>query len=106
MWPFFALSSSTRSRARSKAAIGRYPKAREVVWVQEEPRNQGACAYLLESLNLFSCLRELQTQITVARPYSAAPAVGSHGLHLDQQKTIVSDALRLQSHAAQKKKTA
>ncbi len=89
-----------------RAAIEGYPNAREVVWVQEEPRNQGACAFLLESLNLFSCLREPQTMIIVARPYSAAPAVGSYALHLEQQKTIVSDALRLHGRAGQKKKTA
>jgi 2-oxoglutarate dehydrogenase E1 component len=89
-----------------RAAIDSYPNAREVVWVQEEPRNQGACAFLLESLNLFSCLHVPQTMVTVARPYSAAPAVGSHSLHLEQQKTIVNDALRLHDRAAQKKKTA
>ncbi|MDZ7736837.1 MAG: hypothetical protein U5P41_12615 [Gammaproteobacteria bacterium] len=35
-----------------------YPNVEDVVWVQEEPRNQGACAYLLESLNLFGSLNE------------------------------------------------
>ncbi|HTT08178.1 MAG TPA: 2-oxoglutarate dehydrogenase E1 component [Gammaproteobacteria bacterium] len=89
-----------------RAAIESYPNAREVVWVQEEPHNQGACAFLLESLNLFSCLHAPQNMIIVARPHSAAPAVGSLALHQEQQKTIVSDALRLQDRTAQKKKTA
>jgi 2-oxoglutarate dehydrogenase E1 component len=74
--------------------------------VQEEPRNQGACAYLLESLNLFGCLHEPQQLVIVARPYSASPAVGSYTKHVEQQQVLVADALRLaqrQARAEQKK---
>ena len=88
--------------------IDRYSNAREVVWVQEEPRNQGACAYLLESLSLFGCLHEPQQLIIVARPYSASPAVGSYAKHVEQQQTLVTDALRLKQRQAraEQKKTA
>jgi 2-oxoglutarate dehydrogenase E1 component len=82
-------------REELKSALERYPNAREVVWVQEEPRNQGAIAYLLEGLHLFSCLHEPQQLVIVARPYSASPAVGSHSKHVEQQKQVVNEALRL-----------
>jgi 2-oxoglutarate dehydrogenase E1 component len=82
-------------REELKTAIDHYPNAREVVWVQEEPRNQGAIAYLLEGLHLFSCLHDPQQLVIVARPYSASPAVGSHVKHVEQQKQVVNEALRL-----------
>lgn len=80
--------------------IDSYPNAREVVWVQEEPRNQGACAYLLESLNLFGSLNEGQQMLIVARPYSASPAVGYPSLHLEQQRRLVEEALALEEYSA------
>jgi 2-oxoglutarate dehydrogenase E1 component len=93
-------------REELRQILARYPNAVEVVWVQEEPRNQGACAYLLESLNLFGCLHEPQQLVIVARPYSASPAVGSYTKHVEQQQVLVADALRLaqrQARAEQKK---
>ncbi|MCC6713655.1 MAG: 2-oxoglutarate dehydrogenase E1 component, partial [Gammaproteobacteria bacterium] len=95
-------------REELKQAIEHYPNAKEVVWVQEEPRNQGAIAYLLEGLHLFSCLHEPQQLVIVARPYSASPAVGSHVNHVEQQQQLVSEALRLSRRGAQQpqKKTA
>jgi 2-oxoglutarate dehydrogenase E1 component len=76
--------------------INRYPNAREVAWVQEEPRNQGAWVYLLSRLHLFGCLHEPQQLLVIARPYSASPAVGYMWKHLEQQRALISDALRLQ----------
>ncbi len=95
-------------REELKQAIEGYPNAKEVVWVQEEPRNQGAIAYLLEGLHLFSCLHEPQQLVIVARPYSASPAVGSYAKHVEQQQQLVSEALRLTRRGAQQpqKKTA
>ncbi len=95
-------------REELKQAIERYPNAKEVVWVQEEPRNQGAIAYLLEGLHLFSCLHEPQQLVIVARPYSASPAVGSYAKHVEQQQQLVSEALRLTRRGVQQpqKKTA
>jgi len=76
--------------------IDGYPNVSEVVWVQEEPRNMGACAYLLESLNLFGSLNENQQLLIVSRPHSASPAVGSPSRHLEQQRQLVREALRLE----------
>ena len=93
-------------REEVQSIIDRYPKAREVVWVQEEPRNQGAWVYLLARLHLFGCLRETQELILVARPYSASPAGGYMSLHLEQQQALVDEALRLKVAGATEKKSA
>ncbi len=77
--------------------VDSYPNVEDVVWVQEEPRNQGACAYLLESLNLFGSLNENQQLLIIARPYSASPAVGSPSRHLEQQRQLVQEALLLEA---------
>ena len=77
------------------AALAAYPNALDVVWVQEEPRNQGAWVYLLARLHLFSRLHEPQQLRLVARPYSASPAVGYSSKHLEQQQALVDEALRL-----------
>ncbi|MEX2516621.1 MAG: 2-oxoglutarate dehydrogenase E1 component [Gammaproteobacteria bacterium] len=83
--------------------IDEYPNVTEVVWVQEEPRNQGACAYLLESLHLFGSLNDNQQLIIVARPHSASPAVGYPSRHLEQQRKLVQEALDLDAEAMQRK---
>jgi 2-oxoglutarate dehydrogenase E1 component len=88
------------------AVIARYPNAGEVVWVQEEPRNQGAWVYLLSRLHLFGRLRAAQQLRVVARPYSASPAVGYLSKHLEQQQALIDEALRLHPAVARKQKTA
>ncbi len=88
------------------AVIARYPKAMEVVWVQEEPRNQGAWVYLLARLHLFGRLHEPQQLRLVARPYSASPAIGYLSKHLEQQQALVDEALKLTRVVTRKQKTA
>jgi 2-oxoglutarate dehydrogenase E1 component len=39
-------NSSIRSRRRVREVVARYPNAAHVVWVQEEPRNMGAWAFV------------------------------------------------------------
>jgi 2-oxoglutarate dehydrogenase E1 component len=88
------------------AVLARYPNALDIVWVQEEPRNQGAWIYLLSRLHLFSRLHEPQQLMLVARPYSASPAVGYSSKHLEQQQALVSEALKLNQAAVAHQKTA
>ena len=88
------------------AVIAGYPNVMEVVWVQEEPRNQGAWVYLLARLHLFGRLRASQQLRVVARPYCASPAVGYMSKHLEQQQALVDEALRLSQAVARKQKTA
>ena len=74
------------------AALGRYRKAKEVVWCQEEPGNQGAWHrvqhYLLRHL------RPEQILSYALRPSSSSPAAGYLALHAEQQKALVAAAFR------------
>ena len=73
--------------------INAYPNAEELIWVQEEPRNQGAWSTLLSKRHLGGCFPDEKPMYCVARPYSASPAVGYVSLHLEQQQQLVDEAL-------------
>lgn len=73
--------------------INKYPNAEELIWVQEEPRNQGAWSTLLSTRHLGGCFPSEKPLRCIARPYSASPAVGYLSLHLEQQQQLVDDAL-------------
>ena len=75
------------------AFINRYPNAEELVWVQEEPRNQGAWSTLLSKRHLGGCFPDEKPLRCVARPYAASPAVGYASLHQEQQQRLVEEAL-------------
>jgi len=70
-----------------------YPNASEVLWAQEEPKNQGA-GYWIEHY-LLDRMNPGQKLLYSSRPSSAAPAGGYLDIHAAQQKTIVEDALKL-----------
>ncbi|MEQ8659842.1 MAG: 2-oxoglutarate dehydrogenase E1 component, partial [Gammaproteobacteria bacterium] len=90
-----------------EAALAQYVNAEELVWVQEEPRNQGAWSMLLSTRYLGGCFDESKPLTCVARPYSASPAVGYVSLHLEQQARIIDEALELSlRNDKQQKKTA
>ncbi|MBS0321082.1 MAG: 2-oxoglutarate dehydrogenase E1 component [Proteobacteria bacterium] len=73
-----------------KAAVARFGAATEVVWVQEEPQNQGAWyrlrAYLRADIDAKKVL------YYAGRPVSASPAVGYAAKHNAEQKKVVLDA--------------
>jgi 2-oxoglutarate dehydrogenase E1 component len=86
-------------------ALARYGNAAEVVWVQEEPLNQGAWYQIRHKLT--DGLAPGQTLRYVGRPRSAAPACGSYKLHQAQQQALVDEALALAPpRAARKQKSA
>jgi 2-oxoglutarate dehydrogenase E1 component len=69
-----------------------YPGLRELVWLQEEPRNMGAWIYIAPLLrDLIS--PDIQLSYT-GREASASPSEGSLLLHTIEQKRIVEQALR------------
>ena len=76
--------------------IDSYPNAREVVWVQEEPKNQGGWYYMQSRGTMIGCLSTQHVFGYAGRFYSASPAAGSMSLHLAQQKQLVDDALQLE----------
>ncbi|MFT5132971.1 MAG: 2-oxoglutarate dehydrogenase E1 component [Gammaproteobacteria bacterium] len=78
-----------------KEVINSYPNLEEVVWVQEEPKNQGSWYYMQSRGTMIGALGKHHTFGYAGRFYSASPAVGYMSLHLEQQKQLVSDALQL-----------
>jgi 2-oxoglutarate dehydrogenase complex dehydrogenase (E1) component-like enzyme len=71
-----------------KAELSRYPGV-EVVWVQEEPANQGAWPFMALSLPEHLEGRPL---LRASRKASASPAVGSHAVHEAQQHEVIATA--------------
>ena len=71
--------------------LKRYTKAREIVWVQEEPRNQGAFTYIEPRINnLLS--QKLKTKIRIGyrgRDEDAVPATGTGVTHKAQQERVL-----------------
>ena len=74
--------------AEIHAELGRYPNA-QLVWVQEEPANQGPWPFM--ALNLPEHL-EGRALLRASRRASASPAVGSVSVHEAQQREIVATA--------------
>jgi 2-oxoglutarate dehydrogenase complex dehydrogenase (E1) component-like enzyme len=73
-----------------RAELERYPNARDVVWVQEEPMNMGAWQFM--AVNLPEELPEGRTLRRVSRRASASPAVGSAKVHEVEQRQLVAEA--------------
>ena len=73
--------------------VDRYPNLREVLWVQEEPRNMGARAHMSPRL-----LHILPSQLEfgyVGRPERASPGEGYPAAHTMEQTRIIRTALDL-----------
>ncbi|WP_227106980.1 2-oxoglutarate dehydrogenase E1 component [Chromobacterium rhizoryzae] len=73
------------------AELARFPQAREVMWVQEEPRNQGAWYQIRHRLE--GLLGAKQSLSFAGRPSSASPAVGYMSKHVAQLKAFVEEAM-------------
>jgi len=76
-----------------EAELAKYPKATEIVWAQEEPRNQGAWYWFASRHHLDTQLGSKQKLLLVSRPASSSPAVGYLAKHNEQQKALVESAL-------------
>ena len=69
------------------AELKRYPNAREVVWCQEEPQNQGAW---YQSAHYFNENKRPEQKLYYAgRPPSAAPAGGYLSKHQARQAAVI-----------------
>jgi 2-oxoglutarate dehydrogenase E1 component len=71
-----------------RKAIKRYPKAREVVWAQEESLNMGGWSFMEPRLRALGIKAQY-----VGRDASASPATGSRQVHLREQKEVVETAI-------------
>src|SRR2546422_2713780 len=83
-------------RTEIAAAIEEHPKAREIVWVQEEPGNMGAAGYILPRFERLAKARGLNFR-SVKRSASASPATGSAKAHELEQKTLLALAFTTSS---------
>lgn len=73
-----------------KAEIQRYASLKEIIWVQDEPRNQGAWLQMVKPV--YDCMQIGQKLSCSSRPASSSPAVGYFQKHLQQQKDLVETA--------------
>jgi 2-oxoglutarate dehydrogenase E1 component len=78
--------------AEYEALIRKYTQAREVIWCQEEPQNQGSWYQIRHRLQ--AGLGPQDQLLYSGRAGAAAPATGIHALHEQQQKRLVAAALQ------------
>ncbi len=74
-----------------RAVLGQYPHVRELVWLQEEPRNMGAWKFM--SSRLRALVTPSVEVMYVGRPESASPAEGSGMRYEAEQSRVLSAAL-------------
>ena len=78
-------------RAELAEVFRRYPNARDIRWVQEEPANMGAWRCVRHRIE--SILPEGSTLRLVARKASPTPATGFYARHVAQERALVERAL-------------
>ena len=71
--------------------IASYPKLKKIVWVQEEPKNMGARAFVRR--RLLEGKRDGFDIEYIGRGYRASPSEGYAGQHAAEQERIVTTAL-------------
>ncbi|HMB70397.1 MAG TPA: multifunctional oxoglutarate decarboxylase/oxoglutarate dehydrogenase thiamine pyrophosphate-binding subunit/dihydrolipoyllysine-residue succinyltransferase subunit [bacterium] len=70
--------------------LSRYPKAKEIKWVQEEPMNMGAYHYQLTKLR--DRLPDDRRLSFAGRPPAGSSATGSQSMHAVEQEYLVQQA--------------
>lgn len=79
--------------AEAAEELAKFPQATEIMWAQEEPKNQGAWYQTRHRLEALAT--NGQKVIFAGRPSSASPAVGYMSKHNAQLKQLIDDALQL-----------
>jgi 2-oxoglutarate dehydrogenase E1 component len=72
------------------AELKKYPNLAEIMWVQDEPQNQGSWFYVQH--HLLENMAEGQKLGYSGRPAAASPAVGYYAKHIERQKQLVDGA--------------
>jgi 2-oxoglutarate dehydrogenase E1 component len=78
-------------RAEVIAELEKYPAAKEVIWCQEEPQNQGAWFQIRHHLQ--ACADGNHSLHYAGRVRSPAPACGHFETHVAEQQALVRQAL-------------
>jgi 2-oxoglutarate dehydrogenase E1 component len=73
-----------------RAVLNAYPNLREVVWLQEEPKNMGAWSFMQPRLRKIVC-DDVEVRYT-GRTERASPAEGPAKVHAVEQARIVDAA--------------
>jgi 2-oxoglutarate dehydrogenase E1 component len=73
-----------------EAVLRKYASARDIVWCQEEPQNQGAWYQIRHRMQELAGRRDV---LYAGRPPAAAPATGMSKMHETEQNTLVQAAL-------------
>ena len=79
--------------AEAAEELAKFSNATEIMWAQEEPKNQGAWYQTRHRLEALA--ENGQKVIFAGRPSSASPAVGYMSKHNAQLKQLIDDALQL-----------
>ncbi len=80
-WPFDAVAET----------MARFPKAKEIVWLQEEPENMGAWNAIKG--RLYEAHGDKYEIRRVSRTESGSPATGSNAIHKQEQAQLLDRAL-------------
>ena len=80
-WPFHAVAHE----------LQRYPNARDVLWLQEEPENMGAWNNVKG--RLYEAHQHTHNIRRVSRPESGSPACGSARVHAQEQEELLHTAI-------------
>ncbi|HVA37817.1 MAG TPA: multifunctional oxoglutarate decarboxylase/oxoglutarate dehydrogenase thiamine pyrophosphate-binding subunit/dihydrolipoyllysine-residue succinyltransferase subunit [Candidatus Dormibacteraeota bacterium] len=86
--------------ARVHEVIASYPKVKSVAWVQEEPRNQGARAFVSRRLREHLLPQGIGWGY-VGRPDRSATSEGYAGAHAVEQERIIATALAKKDYSEQ-----
>ncbi|MGX6441886.1 2-oxoglutarate dehydrogenase E1 component [Neobacillus sp. K501] len=78
-------------KEKVETIINRYPNLREIVWVQEEPKNMGAWHYIAPTL--YDLASGNQTVGYIGRQYRSSTAGGDSLVHKKEQEQIIEQAL-------------
>jgi len=78
-------------RAEISAELAKYTAAKEVIWCQEEPMNQGAWYQIKHHLQ--ALIAPKQSLAYAGRARSPAPACGHLSTHVAEQAALVEQAL-------------
>lgn len=78
-------------KAELEALLAQYPRLSEIVWVQEEPKNQGSWNYMDARLRELAPAKASVRYI--GRPDRSSTASGHQEVHAAEQQFIISSAL-------------
>jgi 2-oxoglutarate dehydrogenase E1 component len=74
-----------------QAILAKYRQAREICWVQEEPRNRGGWRFIEDKLR--DMLPDPAVLTYYGRDEAASPATGSMKAHTDEEREFIAHAL-------------